>query len=208
MSKDMTIRVGNHTRTITTRPVTFVCKWCNQSVTEDRYPGPPPCYCASCDTEVTHIRAVLRQRKRRSLAKGVLLNIEAELAKYHDNKGTEFILRRKKNVDGIVPPAKTEDDAGVSSTKQILVVISFGDVNLKYHIADLETMQKTLCGLQLKHAHSQTNIFTKRDCKTCNRIASERGLTCPTCDLPLINLTPDGKCRKCIPVNQWTRSRI
>lgn len=32
-------------RTIQTRPVTFTCQRCGRTVTQQRFPGPPPRYC-------------------------------------------------------------------------------------------------------------------------------------------------------------------
>lgn len=43
-----TIIVRAHTRTIHTRPVTFVCQKCGEMTTRDCYPGTPPKYCIEC----------------------------------------------------------------------------------------------------------------------------------------------------------------
>ena len=38
--------VQPYERTVTSRPVTFTCQQCNQSVTQERMPGPMPSYCS------------------------------------------------------------------------------------------------------------------------------------------------------------------
>jgi hypothetical protein len=42
------IQVGTHTRTLKQREVTYTCQfpYCEQTITELRYPGPTPHYCA------------------------------------------------------------------------------------------------------------------------------------------------------------------
>lgn len=43
-----TIIVRAHTRTIHTRPVTFVCSKCGEMTTRECYPGKSPKYCITC----------------------------------------------------------------------------------------------------------------------------------------------------------------
>lgn len=43
-----TIIVRAHTRTIHTRPVTFICAKCEEMTTRECYPGTPPKYCIKC----------------------------------------------------------------------------------------------------------------------------------------------------------------
>ncbi|MGB7440109.1 MAG: hypothetical protein WA919_03505 [Coleofasciculaceae cyanobacterium] len=43
-----TFVVRAHTRTIHTKPVTFVCGKCHQMTTRECYPGNPPKYCLGC----------------------------------------------------------------------------------------------------------------------------------------------------------------
>jgi hypothetical protein len=45
------------------RPVTFTCRDCGQTVTEERAPGPTPRYCASCSADPVRIRERARARK-------------------------------------------------------------------------------------------------------------------------------------------------
>jgi hypothetical protein len=47
---EKTIQVGTHTRTLKQREVTYTCQfpYCEQTVTELRYPGPTPRYCPAC----------------------------------------------------------------------------------------------------------------------------------------------------------------
>ncbi len=47
---EKTIQVGTHRRTLTQREVTYTCQFpsCEHTVTELRYPGPTPRYCAHC----------------------------------------------------------------------------------------------------------------------------------------------------------------
>ncbi|MCA1995367.1 MAG: hypothetical protein LDL41_25465 [Coleofasciculus sp. S288] len=43
-----TFIVRAHTRTVYTKPITFVCGKCNQTTTRDCFPGNPPKYCLKC----------------------------------------------------------------------------------------------------------------------------------------------------------------
>ncbi len=55
-----------HTRTIRTRPVTFVCAECGQQVTEDIFPGPTPKYCWHCGPEVARRQNAERVKRHRA----------------------------------------------------------------------------------------------------------------------------------------------
>jgi hypothetical protein len=55
-----------HTRTIRTRPVTFVCAECGIEVTEDLYPGPPPKYCNGCIRTVRQRQNAERVKRHRA----------------------------------------------------------------------------------------------------------------------------------------------
>ena len=52
------IQVGMHTRTLKQREVTYSCQfpYCGRTVTELRYPGPTPRYCAFCKRELAQWR--------------------------------------------------------------------------------------------------------------------------------------------------------
>jgi hypothetical protein len=68
-AQELTITVGNHTRTLRERPVTFRCEWCSGMSTEMRLPGPPPRYHAECKQEAQNSIAkkrVKRMRERRA----------------------------------------------------------------------------------------------------------------------------------------------
>jgi hypothetical protein len=56
---EKTSQVGTHSRTLKQREVTYTCQfpYCEQTVTELRYPGPTPLYCSSC-------RQMLREWRR------------------------------------------------------------------------------------------------------------------------------------------------
>jgi|SRR5579883_795647 hypothetical protein len=55
-------------RTITTRPVTFTCVRCAQTVTQQRFPGPVPRYCGPwCQRQAQ--QAQTRERVRRHRAR-------------------------------------------------------------------------------------------------------------------------------------------
>ena len=54
-------------RTITSRPITFVCRGCKQEVTQERLPGPTPRYCSDgCRDEVTREKTLKRVRRLRA----------------------------------------------------------------------------------------------------------------------------------------------
>ena len=53
------------TRTITARPVTFVCQECGSEVTEEHLPGPRPRYCQPCWPGVQRQRNADRQQRHR-----------------------------------------------------------------------------------------------------------------------------------------------
>ena len=38
--------VPSYTREIATRPIRFICAWCENTVTQQRFPGPLPAYCS------------------------------------------------------------------------------------------------------------------------------------------------------------------
>jgi hypothetical protein len=60
--------IEDYTRTITTRPLTFTCRWCQRTVTQQRFPGPRPVYCSEeCKTEAR--REQTRERVRRYRAR-------------------------------------------------------------------------------------------------------------------------------------------
>lgn len=50
------------TRTVYTRPVTFKCQWCHQTVTEDRFPSHMPLYCQNSACKQAATRAKTRER--------------------------------------------------------------------------------------------------------------------------------------------------
>jgi hypothetical protein len=55
-------------RTITTRLVTFTCVRCTRTVTQQRFPGPVPCYCSAwCRGQAQ--RAQTRERVRQHRAR-------------------------------------------------------------------------------------------------------------------------------------------
>jgi hypothetical protein len=52
-------------RTWTTRPATFTCMGCGQTVTQERYPGPTPSYCSpGCQSQATQERRREQTRER------------------------------------------------------------------------------------------------------------------------------------------------
>ncbi len=56
--------VPSYTREIATRPIRFTCAWCQDTVTQQRFPGPLPVYCSEdCQKEAQ--RAQTRERVRR-----------------------------------------------------------------------------------------------------------------------------------------------
>ncbi len=56
--------VLSYTREITTRPIRFICAWCENTITQQRFPGPLPVYCSEdCKKEAQ--RAQTRERVRR-----------------------------------------------------------------------------------------------------------------------------------------------
>ena len=56
--------VPSYTREIATRPIRFICAWCQDTVTQQRFPGPLPAYCSEdCQKEAQ--RAQTRERVRR-----------------------------------------------------------------------------------------------------------------------------------------------
>jgi hypothetical protein len=63
--QDHKIIVGNYTRTIKERPVTFRCEWCSGVSTEMRLPGPPPRYHAECKQEAQNAIAKARMKRMR-----------------------------------------------------------------------------------------------------------------------------------------------
>ena len=57
-------RIPGYTREIATRPVMFTCTWCQDTVTQQRFPGPLPAYCSEgCKKEAQ--REQTRERVRR-----------------------------------------------------------------------------------------------------------------------------------------------
>jgi len=53
-------------RQVSTRPVTFQCITCKQTVTQERFPGPTPKYCSdACATRALEERNEERVRKQR-----------------------------------------------------------------------------------------------------------------------------------------------
>jgi hypothetical protein len=60
--------IEDYTRTISTRPLTFTCRWCQRTVTQQRFPGPQPAYCSEdCRREAQ--REQTRERVRRYRAR-------------------------------------------------------------------------------------------------------------------------------------------
>jgi hypothetical protein len=54
-------------RTISTRPVTFICRNCKQEVTQERLPGPTPRYCSdACQGEAKRQKTLERVRRLRA----------------------------------------------------------------------------------------------------------------------------------------------
>ena len=50
-------QVKPYERIVTSRPVTFTCQQCNQTVTQERMPGPMPSYCSGrCRLDAAAIR--------------------------------------------------------------------------------------------------------------------------------------------------------
>jgi hypothetical protein len=64
-AQERTITVGNHTRTLRERLVTFRCEWCSNQGTEMRLPGPPPRYHAECKQEAQNAIAKGRMKRMR-----------------------------------------------------------------------------------------------------------------------------------------------
>jgi hypothetical protein len=61
-------KVVTYQRLMQTKPITFICDWCHQEVTQQRYPGPRPRYCSEqCKQEAT--REQTRARVQRLRAK-------------------------------------------------------------------------------------------------------------------------------------------
>jgi hypothetical protein len=60
-----------YTRTIKTRPVTFTCAECGQTVTEDLFPGGAPKWCNGCIREVRKRQNAERVRKHRAQNKNL-----------------------------------------------------------------------------------------------------------------------------------------
>jgi len=56
--------VPSYTREIATRLVPFTCAWCENTVTQQRFPGPRPAYCSEDCTKEAQ-RAQTRERVRR-----------------------------------------------------------------------------------------------------------------------------------------------
>ncbi len=56
--------VPSYTREIATRPIRFICAWCENTVTQQRFPGPLPAYCSEDCTKEAQ-RAQTRERVRR-----------------------------------------------------------------------------------------------------------------------------------------------
>lgn len=64
------VATGAYSRTIRTRPVTFICAWCQKLVTQQRYPGPKPTYCSdTCKAEATREQTRVRVQRYRAQAK-------------------------------------------------------------------------------------------------------------------------------------------
>lgn len=60
--KDSQLRnESEHTREVLTRPVTFTCVVCGETVTQERFPAPPPKYCSD------ECRGESRRQKQRAL---------------------------------------------------------------------------------------------------------------------------------------------
>ncbi len=58
--------VPAYLRQVSTRPVTFTCEMCKQTVTQQRYPGPTPKYCSEvCAQNAVEARNEERVRKQR-----------------------------------------------------------------------------------------------------------------------------------------------
>ncbi len=56
--------VPSYTREIATRPIWFICAWCENMVTQQRFPGPLPVYCSEeCKKEAQRVQT--RERVRR-----------------------------------------------------------------------------------------------------------------------------------------------
>ena len=50
-------QVKPYERVVTSRPVTFTCQYCDQTVTQERMPAPMPLYCSDrCRLDVAAIR--------------------------------------------------------------------------------------------------------------------------------------------------------
>jgi hypothetical protein len=64
-AQERTINVGNHTRRLRERPVTFRCEWCSNQGTEMRLPGPAPRYHAECKQEAQNSIAQKRMKRMR-----------------------------------------------------------------------------------------------------------------------------------------------
>ncbi len=60
--------VPSYTREIATRPIRFTCAWCQETVTQQRFPGPVPAYCSE-DCKVAAQREQTRERVRRYRAR-------------------------------------------------------------------------------------------------------------------------------------------
>jgi hypothetical protein len=63
--------IDDYTRTISTRPLTVTCRWCQRTVTQQRFPGPLPAYCSEeCKAEAKREQTRERVRRYRARQKG------------------------------------------------------------------------------------------------------------------------------------------
>jgi len=71
--------VPAYQRQLSTRPTTFTCIVCHQTVTQERYPGPAPKYCSdACKAEHEATRNEERVRKQREKRQALAAQKRAE----------------------------------------------------------------------------------------------------------------------------------
>ncbi len=71
--------VPAYQRQLSTRPTTFTCIVCHQTVTQERYPGPAPKYCSdACKAEHEATRNEERVRKQREKRQKIAAQKKAE----------------------------------------------------------------------------------------------------------------------------------